>query len=589
MTNSRSHGRSHRKGALVTQSAPEPPAARPVSSARHIATCFIFATLFIGMEMYSSTRESATYDEPVHLADGYFALHGDFRTDPEHPPLLRAWAALPLLVLTRVSRDANAIDRSTPGAWPTIDLFNYAHHFLYVENDADRLLYRARVMIMLLGVALGVLVYAWAFELWGWNVAVGVLALYALEPNLVSHARLVTTDIGMTLFFAAAVYFFWRSVRSWSAVNVIAASVSVAAAANSKYSALLLGPVLVVLLVYANRRRHLAAARAAVLVVAAGAATILAVWAAYGFRYEPSASPGWRYAFHREAWAQESMPATAQALGWIDEHRLLPNGFTQGLLLNRYRSSGRGGFLAGRYSESGRWYYFPIAFLLKTPLTLMTLAVIGLFALRRSPDQAAYLLIPILVYMGWAMTARINIGLRHVLPIYPFVILSAGAAMHAFASRWRHLVPVAGVLMALEAATVYPHTLAFFNQAAGGPARGSEYLTDSNLDWGQDLKGLKRWMTEHDIPFINLAYFGVADPRYYGIECQLLPGAPGWVPFEAVGPPKLPGYVAVSATFLRGYGETESQRRTYAGLVDMQPVATIGHSIFVYWVTQRWW
>ena len=142
----------------------------------------------------------------------------------------------------------------------------------------------------------------------------------------------------------------------------------------------------------------------------------------------------------------------------------------------------------------------------------------------------------------------------------------------------------------LEPALVYPHTIAFFNVLAGGPAHGSEYLVDSNIDWGQDLKPLKQWMVDNNVPHINLAYFGFADPRYYGIDCTFLPGSPGWVPAELVRAPQLPGYVAVSATLLRGvYASTPAEREFYAGLARRTPIATIGYSIFVFKMDQRWW
>ena len=134
---------------------------------------------------------------------------------------------------------------------------------------------------------------------------------------------------------------------------------------------------------------------------------------------------------------------------------------------------------------------------------------------------------------------------------------AAGAALLA-ASRWSSA--------ASSSSTVYPHNLAFFNALVGGPANGSQYLVDSNLDWGQDLKPLKRWMTEHNVPHINLAYFGFADPRYYQIDCTFLPGSPPWVNPDLLSAPRLPGYVAVSATLLRG-----RLRRQRAAAIVLRP------------------
>jgi hypothetical protein len=209
-------------------------------------------------------------------------------------------------------------------------------------------------------------------------------------------------------------------------------------------------------------------------------------------------------------------------------------------------------------------------------------------------EGEAFIVLPIVVFMMAAMTSALNIGLRHILPIYPFVIvLAALAADHllrrrATSARWigAALVGVA----ALEFATVYPNNLAFFNRLAGGPSNGYRYLADSNIDWGQDLKPLKAWMDRSNVAHINLAYFGVADPAYYGIDCTYMGGTtiPGVAPAKLAAP-RLPGYVAVSATLLDGVPFGERDRDFYKPLRDRQPAADIGGSIKVYWVERPWW
>jgi hypothetical protein len=148
-------------------------------------------------------------------------------------------------------------------------------------------------------------------------------------------------------------------------------------------------------------------------------------------------------------------------------------------------------------------------------------------------------------------------------------------------------VVVAGlVLMAGEFAVAYPSPLAFFNVFVGGPSCGDECLVDSNLDWGQDLKGLKRWMDDNQVQHINLCYFGTALPAYYGIDCTQMPGS-GLLAGGA--PPQLPGFVAISATNLRGAYFPEQLRQLYLPLLSMKPVTKIGYSIYVYRVEQPWW
>jgi hypothetical protein len=196
--------------------------------------------------------------------------------------------------------------------------------------------------------------------------------------------------------------------------------------------------------------------------------------------------------------------------------------------------------------------------------------------------------------MAAAMSSDMNIGLRHILPIYPFVILTAGLGASQLIRVRRRVTVVtlclAFVFWIFEFARVYPHDLAFFNSFIGGPKNGYKYLADSNLDWGQDLKGLKHWMDEKGVKQINLAYFGVADPSYYGIQYNNLPGAPFYTEArKPLSPPQIPGYVAISVTILDVGGQYRIGRELYGPLIDRVPSAVIGYSINIYWVGDRWW
>jgi hypothetical protein len=168
-------------------------------------------------------------------------------------------------------------------------------------------------------------------------------------------------------------------------------------------------------------------------------------------------------------------------------------------------------------------------------------------------------------------------------------LLAAAAGRELLAARSRAGAVVLGAVLlagAVEYGRNYPDHLAFFNAFAGGPDHGAEYLVDSNLDWGQDLKPLKKWMDAHGVSHINLAYFGTAAPPYYGIDATLLPGSEYFKP----GPlPQLPGYVAISATVLSGVYLSEQERTFYRSFRNRTPVATIGHSIVIYRVDEPWW
>lgn len=580
---------------------------------RTTAVLIAFAVAFSILTVSSYTQKSATWDEPQHLIAGYtaLALH-DYRTDPEHPPFLRMWAALPLLTMPDIKMDVAAIDKFEPLAWAGNGQFFFCHAFLYQMNDADRLLYPARFMIVLLGILLGVLLFSWVRELFGFWPAVIALGLYATEPNILAHSSVVTTDFVVTCFVFGTMYFLWRATREVSWANLLGLTGFFALAHVSKFSAILLGPLVLALLAVRvcqksawpckiGQVRELTSLKSRAL-FATGTLAVLAlvtwvtIWTVYGFRYLPSASATWQFRFQDDPGAKERVPVLANAVNWVDEHRLLPNAYTQGFLLTQIKAQQRGSFLAGEFSLKGWWYYFPVAFLIKTPVALIVLFLAGVALCavrwRTLTQNELFVLLPVAAYLAAAMAAKLNIGLRHILPVFPFVLLLAGKAVaECLANKRPVLMFLIGALclaQLAEFARVYPHYLAFFNQFVGGPRNGNKYLVDSNLDWGQDLKPLKAWMDKNNVARINLSYFGTADPAYYGINATHLPGAP-FFDTQFVNRPQLPGYVAVSVTNLRGVYLDETGRAFYRSLLEREPDAVIGYSIHVYRVDHDWW
>jgi hypothetical protein len=611
---------------------------RPKMSARHVAfevasshtpmktagVLLAFALLFSGLTVSSYVRKSATFDEPRHLTAGYTMLRlHDYREELEHPPLLRMWAALPLLAMSDIR-----LDTDDPG-WTHPASGAFSRRFLYEKNDGDRLLYRARAMIVLLGILLGVLLFLWARQLFGFGIATIVLALYALEPNILAHSRLVTTDIGLTFFFFGTIYFAWRTTRAVTLGNLLGLIGLFALAQISKFSAVLLGPiVLLLLLVHAaggapfslriGRSREVAS-RGGKALLALGLMTLSilaswgAVWAVYGFRYTPLVSspsevasapserdpdegpraiwdPG-KKAYVPSSEEYGRVPRLAAAIGWIDRHHLLPNACTAGFLQGQAVAKHRWAFLAGEWKRGGRWYYFPVAFLIKTPLTLLLLLLAGLaccaWRWKTGWRDDLFLLLPAVLYFGASIAVPLNIGVRHLLPIYPLVLLLAGKSIHAFRGRLRPgILAIPLLLAAGELATVYPHYLAFFNVLVGGPRNGHLYLLDSNLDWGEDLKPLKGWMDEQRVTFINLRYFGSARPAYYGIHCIELPPV---LDRPDLKKPRLPGLLAISAQHLQKPPPGYTEQVFYKPLLEQRPLAVIGYSIYVYSVDRPWW
>jgi 4-amino-4-deoxy-L-arabinose transferase-like glycosyltransferase len=417
----------------------------------------LFALTFSLLQWFGYRQKSATWDEPIHLAAGYAALaEGDYRLESTHPPFIRMWAALPLLFMDDVRLDTAAIDRTAPAEWHSgSTALAYGTKFLYVDNDGDRLLDAARFMIVLCGVGLGALVFFWVYEWLGFLPAACALAFYTLSPTVLANTSVVTTDAGITCFMFGTIYFLWRTTRRYSVANVTGLIAFFMLAIVTKFSAVIVGPLIVVLLVAAAcGRTCITPSRIAALVLALAMAAVLAIWAIYGFRYAPTQSADWVLSLESAPLAQ-TVPVLAHLTGWIDRHRLLPNSFTEGFLMfaQSTTTTSSYAFLAGNYSTSGWWYYFPVAFLIKTPVGFLALIAVGVTAcLRRWRELGGlnefFLFAPVAIYLAVAMNSPFQVGIRHILPIYPFLLLITAAGVQwLIQTRVGRLVVVAPVAL----------------------------------------------------------------------------------------------------------------------------------------------
>jgi hypothetical protein len=521
--------------------------------------------VYVGLAVGSYVGTSATWDEPQHLAAGCFALHDrDYRITPDHPPLLRMWAALPAVMFAHLQTDPSVINHMNAEDWLGAGQFYYAHRFMYVENSANALLSGGRFMIVLLGVALGILLFRWALEWLGFWPAVAVLTLYCLEPNLQAHSTQVTTDFGFTCFLFGTLYFLWKTCRRQSPLNILGLCIFFSLSAVSKFSAVLMLPIVFVLVTMNVWPTHKLKPLVGIgLIASLVVVAWLVIWAAYGFAYMPCREKSWKLQFDQDAEARTNAGAVAKVVGLVDRYQLVPNAFSQGFLRGQAKVQTRSSFLAGQYSNTGWWYYFPAAFLFKTPVGLILLFLAGLavcaWRWRSFLDTGAFIVLPIVIYLAVALTQRLNIGLRHILPIYPFVLMLAGWAIAELLNRRqraaRIVLAATGLLSVAEFARAYPHNLAFFNSFVGGPRNGYKYLVDSNLDWGQDAPALRQWLDANNLNSTNapvyVSYFGTADLSYHGINVKRLPGNPDiGVPVQLF--PLTGGAYCISATMLQG-------------------------------------
>jgi len=288
-----------------------------------------------------------------------------------------------------------------------------------------------------------------------------------------------------------------------------------------------------------------------------------------------------------------------QTIAWIESHRLFPQTWLVGFLYTYATTLVRSSFLLGEVSPTGWWYYFPVAMLVKTPLaTLLASAFAALVALlarlrRRAAEgrldgwTLACLVLPPGIYGAVALATNLNLGLRHVLPLYPFAFIGLGVVAAGLWERRRALALAFGGCLALgngwAAARTWPDYLAYFPATTRAWRSPLELLSDSNLDWGQDLPALAEWRAQHPEGTLYLCYFGTADAARFGLEVVHLIGGWSWGEFGLIDPERH-GYLAISATHLQGVYLEGEIRDYYAGLhlPEHAPLAILGGSIYVY-------
>jgi len=567
------------------------------SQGRVAAVVVLLLVCHFALAVLAVRDKSSTFDEVAHLTAGVYNWKaGDYRLVPEHPPFAHLWAALPVSAGNFKVPDANG------PPWSTSDVWNLGRRFLYESgNDAQAVLLRGRAMIALLSVALGLLVWRWSRGLFGEAGGLLSLALYTFNPATLAHGALITTDMAASLFFLATVGTLWRVLHRVSAGNVVLSSLALAGLLLSKTSALLILPMAGVLMLVrlVSGRPTTAALRRAVeirsrlgqagvwLVAAIGHAVIAAIviWGVYGFRYPamrdgepgsdrfftptplPQGVAAWDYVL-------EGGGAPGRMIAWARDRRLLPESYLFGVAFTLRSAEVRSAFLNGENRAAGWWWFFPYCFAVKTPLALfgvfLMAAAAGIGVARREGFRnglyrTAPLWVLFAVYWASAITSNLNIGHRHILPIYPVLFILCGRAADWLRrperiGKWA--VPILTVLCAAAALRVHPHYLAYFNLLASGPGNGYRHLVDSSLDWGQDLPGLKAWLDRNRPSTVYLSYFGSAPPTYYGIQAEALPSFLPWAPARWM---LLTGGVyCISATTLQQIGLLPECRWTEA-------------------------
>lgn len=552
-----------------------------------------FLLVLLGLQLILSVRrESQTWDEANHIYAGYRTwTDADFGLNPEHPPMLKLLATAPLLSLPLNKPELQ-------NRYFKEEAFLGGKDFLY-KNDADKILLRTRVAAATLTLLLALLVFLGTKEMFGTGAAFIALALLTFEPNLLAHGALVTTDAGLSCFMFATIYAFYRYAKAPSIWRLAIVGIAAGLALAVKHTGLLVLPMLLLLAICEGVRYKITATKisgkqllrqvaslAAMIVIA-----VAVLWAFYVFRYE--ARPNGRQLNPPLAeYVQALKPRESWALSTIARWHLLPESYLYGMADVRLIADYYTSFLLGKIYPHGVWFYFPVAFSIKSTIGFLVLVLLSLFvmATRRLDKwrEILFLVIPPIFYLVVAMTVGMNIGVRHILPIYVFLSVLIGGTAWAMIRqnrKWAYVVAALLLIHAASSVRTFPTYIAYGNEIWGGPANTYKYLTDSNADWGQQLKATKRYLDQRGVRDCWFVYFaeGVADPRYYGIPCKPLPTISTlWLRQPIEVPPTIDGPVLISASNLSGVEFGPGSLNPYGQFKQLTPSASIEHGVLVF-------
>lgn len=591
----------------------------------------IIMAFFTTVSLLNAKNDSATFDEVAHIPAGYsYITQHDMRLNPEHPPLLKDLIGIPLSFLN-LNFDTNNQFWSGDGLNRIWDdgQWEAGKYLLYgAGNNPEQILFWARLPIILLSIVLGLFLFKWGKELTGTLGGLFVLMLYAFDPNILGHNHYVTTDIGIAAFLTFAFYYILKFVKNPSWKNILLAGLFLGLVNLTKFSSLMAYPILgLVILFYplVKKLSHSKEENSKILLrvktffeyfgkgIIILTLSMMVVWAGYALN---------TYKMPKEVIDRQinfSFPTsdpnklslyTNQVLTTINSSDLMrPMAeYSLGVAMVFKRvAGGNGTYFLQNVSSQASPIYFPFVFIIKETIPFIglilfsiTYTFVQIFKSMRTKKakvgfkkflQASVveytLLAFIILYSFLSITGNLNIGLRHLFPIIPFIYLLVTKKVFDFI-RTKHwatkqqlyiILIVISIWITTSAVLAYPGYVSYFNEAAGGSKNGFRYVTDSNTDWGQDLGRLKDYINrDPNIDKIRVDYFGGGNPEYYLGDKYI-----SWWDSKR---PVEKGWYAISANALQTsiYNKEKNADNNYAWTEQYQPITMIENSILIYYI-----
>lgn len=533
-----------------------------------ILLCIILLASLLVM-LFSMRDDSPTSDEPVHLLSGYLALKDrDFSLDPEHPFLSKMINALPLLFL-KPEVDYSHTFFSTRNNFyydARREGFDLADKFVFKDNDVRTLIFWGRLPSVLATLGLIICVYIFGSKIFGQFGALVSTGIIAFQPNILAHGRMIGTDIWLTLTFFIASFCIYLFAQKPSLKYAVLMGLSAGAALVCKFSAIFLVPIILTVLIYGTVHQKVSAR----LWVITMACSLGVIWAANGFLIGTPI----------EALNHVGSPEPYFVPTFPRFFTVFVPYFWKGLflVLREPFTGGRPYFFLGHYNFQGFFGYFPVAWLLKTPIAeiiAFPVALLYLYKCKFADNKYInWLFISPIVFFIVAIISRFNIGIRHILIIEPFTALIIGFAAAIYFKNKKITFAKMGLAVCLAIfylsafMRIYPYYIAYFNEFVG-PKNGYKYISDSNIDWGQDAFRLRKYLTNNNINRIVLDYhWSWSAISYVGINAEPFNGHNFKGNVIAIDVSDLiPNYFA---------------KEDFSWLQKVEPTARIGYSIYVY-------
>lgn len=605
------------------------------------------------VSLLNARNDSAIFDETAHIGAGYsYVTQNEIRLNPEHPPLIKDLAGLPLLFLN-LKFDINQPfwTGELPKKWDE-GQWAAGRDLLYAEgNNPDQIIFWSRFPIILISLLLGWFIFRWTRQLAGLTAGLFALTLYAFDPNILGHNHFVTTDLGIAAAFIFAFYFYFKFIKEPSWKNVVLAGVFLGILQLTKFSFIIGLPILALAtIVYPLVRRkrdsqkniwqfrlkklgeYVGKGFLALLI------SLVIVWVGYfpnTFKMSQKiVSQSIDFNFSPDQTEKIKEVYTRKVLNGLNSNILTRPlaiyGEGIGYVFRRV-SGGNGAYFMQEVSSTAFPAYFPTVFILKEPLVnlffmlsalIISFCIAIKFIFRKEKFAANWKLTSflrhnivslsmaafVLLYSYVSITGNLNIGFRHLFPILPFVYILTAKVIFDFLKKldmhtrqiWQIIILLLSIFLIAGTVKAYPAYMSYFNQAAGGPKNGYNFVTDSNADWGQDLKRLKIWIENYNrhkgetsckflqynltgdcksIEKIHLNYFGGGDAFYYFGDTAI-----DWWDSRR---PLEEGWYAISTNYLMGslYDKTKLDNESYRWTKKIKPVAQVGTSLLIYYLT----